>query len=218
MRIIGNGDSSVMATIVQTVPYGMFVDKIECANHACKAYRSRLEELLKEHPEYRGKGGLTKRVIQRLTVGARIAIRTHSKTGNVQQLHHDLHNGPAHVFGDHHKCNTQFCCHSAAEDNTSEINETDDSVHSSDSTTASTFRNQIEAIIMEEEDIAAEPSADEEADARRGSTGQLSTLPEGLFARVMACGDRLVMLAPRLITNQTSNLAEYYMSIRCYLM
>ena len=216
MRIIGNGDSSVMATIVQTVPYGMFVDKIECANHACKAYRSRLEELLKEHPEYRGKGGLTKRVIQRLTVGARIAIRTHSKTGNVQQLRHDLRNGPAHVFGDHRKCNPQFCRHSAAEDNTSEINETDASVHSSDSTTASTFCGQIEAIIMEEEDIAAEPSADEEADARRGSTGQLITLPEGLFARVMACGDRLVMLAPRLITNQTSNLAEYYMSIRCY--
>ena len=71
---------------------------------------------------------------------------------------------------------------------------------------------------MKEEDIAAKPSADKEADTRRDSTGQLSTLPEGLFARVMACGDRLVMLAPRLITNQASNLAEYYMSIRCYLM
>lgn len=36
MRIVGDGDSSVMATIIQTVPYGMFVDKVECANHACK--------------------------------------------------------------------------------------------------------------------------------------------------------------------------------------
>ena len=202
-----------MATIVQTVPYGMFVEKIECANHACKGYGGPLEELVKKHSEYRGKGGrLTKRVIQRLTVGAWIAIRMHSETGNVQQLRHDLRNGPAHVFGDHRKCNPHFCRHSAAEENASEINETDDS----SGTTAFTFHDQVEAIIMDEENTAAEPSADEEADARRGSTGQLSTLSEGLFARVMACGDRLVMLAPRLITNQTSNLAEYYMSIRCY--
>ena len=78
-----------------------------------------------------------------------------------------------------------------------------------------TFCDHIEAITMEDEDIAAEPSADE-ADARRGSTGQLSTLLERLFAMVMACGNRLVMLAPRLITNKMSNLVEYYMSIHCY--
>ena len=69
---------------------------------------------------------------------------------------------------------------------------------------------------MEEEEIAAEPSAEEVTDARGGQESQLSSLPEGLFAKVMACGDRLVMLAPKLITNQISDLAEYYMSIRCY--
>ena len=211
MRVVGDGDSSVMATIVQTVPYGMFVEKIECANHACKAYRSRLEELAKDHPQYRGKGGLTKRVIQWLTVGARITIQMHSTSRNVQQLRHDLRNGPAHVFGDHCQCNPQFCQHSAMKENSSEDNQTCDVIQ----TPASSFREQIEAIIMEEEEIAAEPSAEEVADARRGHTGPLSSLPEGLFAKVMACGDRLVMLAPRLITNQTSNLAEYYMSIQC---
>ena len=36
------------------------------------------------------------------------------------------------------------------------------------------------------------------------SKSQTSSLPEGLFAKVMACGDELVMLAPKLITNQTS--------------
>ena len=41
MAVIGDGDSSVMATIRQA--YGIFVSKIECANHACKAYRNRLE-------------------------------------------------------------------------------------------------------------------------------------------------------------------------------
>lgn len=109
LRVVGDGDSSVMASIRQSVSYGIFVEKIECANHAVKGYRSRLEALAKDHPQYRGKGGLTKRAIQRLTVGARIAIRMHSKDGNVQQLRHDLRNGPAHVFGDHSKCNASFC-------------------------------------------------------------------------------------------------------------
>ena len=86
MSVIGDGDSSVMATIRQAVPYGIFVKKIECANHACKAYKSRLEVLAKDNPQYRGKGGLTKKTIQRLTVGARIAIGKHSITNNISQL------------------------------------------------------------------------------------------------------------------------------------
>ena len=101
MSVIGDGDSSVMATIRQAVSYGIFVRKIECANHACKAYRSRLEALAKDNPEYRGKGGLTKKAIQRLTVGARIAITKHSVTNNISQLRHDLRNGPSHVFEGH---------------------------------------------------------------------------------------------------------------------
>ena len=43
MSVIGDGDSSVLVTIRQAVPYGIFVTKVECANHASKAYRSRLE-------------------------------------------------------------------------------------------------------------------------------------------------------------------------------
>ena len=42
-------------------------------------------------------------------VGARLAIKVHSKTGNVRQLQHDLRNGPNHVFGDHSQCNPAFC-------------------------------------------------------------------------------------------------------------
>ena len=42
----------------------------------------------------------------------------------------------------------------------------------------------------------------------------LESLSEGLFAKVLACGDHLVMLAPQLISNEASNLAECYMSIR----
>ena len=47
--------------------------------------------------------------MQRLTAGARLAIKMHSKTGNVTQLRHDLRNGPNHVFGDHSQCNPAFC-------------------------------------------------------------------------------------------------------------
>ena len=86
MFVIGDGDSSVMATIRQSVLYGVYVNKIECANHACKAYRSRVEALAKDNPQFRGKGGLTKKAMQRLTIGARMAIKMHSSTHNINQL------------------------------------------------------------------------------------------------------------------------------------
>ena len=86
MSVIIDGDSSEMATIRQTVSCGIFMNKIECANHTCKTYKSRLEALAKDNPEYRGKGGLTKKAIQRLTVGTRIVITKHSITKNSAQL------------------------------------------------------------------------------------------------------------------------------------
>ena len=33
MSVIGDGDSAVIVTIPQAVPYGIFVSKIDCANH-----------------------------------------------------------------------------------------------------------------------------------------------------------------------------------------
>ena len=109
MSVIDDGDSSVIATIQQAVLYGIFVKKIECTNHDCKAYRSRLEALAKDNPQYHGKGGLTKKAIQRLTVGARIAIVKHSITYTIVQLQHDLRNGPSHVFGNHTRYSREFC-------------------------------------------------------------------------------------------------------------
>ena len=52
LKLVGDGDSSVMATICQMVPYGSYVDKIDCANHAVKYYRSRLEELARDNLQY----------------------------------------------------------------------------------------------------------------------------------------------------------------------
>ena len=79
--------------------------------------------------------------MQRLTTGACVPIRMHSETGDVQQLHKDLRNGPAHVFGDHTKCNVQFCKHvpghssqqdNQAEDGSNPAEEVIDDQHYSD--------------------------------------------------------------------------------------
>ena len=69
MRLIGDGDSSVMSRVRQNVPYGPFVQKIECANHACKCYCTCLEKLRTDHPEFCKRGALTKRVIGRRSQG-----------------------------------------------------------------------------------------------------------------------------------------------------
>ena len=38
IKVVGDCDSSVMAAIRESVVYGVFVQKIDCANHACRAY------------------------------------------------------------------------------------------------------------------------------------------------------------------------------------
>ena len=44
MKVVDDGDSSVMSTVQDTVSWGPYVTKIECANHAVKSYHARLEE------------------------------------------------------------------------------------------------------------------------------------------------------------------------------
>ena len=108
--LIGDGDSSVYHSVVTGVPsYGRDITKVECANHAVKCYRNRLEALCIDKPQYRGKHGLSQAMIKCITHGARCAIKMHSNTSNVTSLRHDLRNGPHHYFGLHDKCNSAFC-------------------------------------------------------------------------------------------------------------
>ena len=114
MRFIGDGDSSVYPTLIQNVPgWGRHIKKLECANHACKCYRSALEKLVSEKPQYKGRGGLTQRMRQRLTSAARCAIKMRSREPNVAKavklLEKDLQNGPYHCFGQHTNCSPDFC-------------------------------------------------------------------------------------------------------------
>ncbi len=113
-RFIGDGDSSVHPTLLQSVPvWGHAIKKLECANHACKCYRAGLEKLAQENSAYKGKGGLTERMRKRLTSAARCAIKMRSKETNrsqaLQSLERDLINGPYHCFGHHSRCSPDFC-------------------------------------------------------------------------------------------------------------
>ena len=95
--------------------WGRDVTKLECANHACKCLRSNLEKLVEDKPYYKGKGGLTKNIITRITKGVRSAIKMRSsevsnsgKEQAVKKLEHDIRNSVFHVYGDHSRC-SDFC-------------------------------------------------------------------------------------------------------------
>ena len=143
LYVVGDGDSSVMANIRQLVSYGIFVQKLECANHAFKCYRSRLEAIVKDFPHYKGRGGLTQMAIRRLTIGARIAIRENSKTRDILLLRHDLRNGPAHVFREHTHCSPSFCKYSQQSPSVDNSDVADSSPGPSDSVDTS-FLSQVE--------------------------------------------------------------------------
>ena len=76
----GDGDSSVHSTLIQGVTgWGRDIKRQECANHACKCYRSALEKIVSANPSFKGKGRLTQKMRQRLTSVARCAIKMRSK-------------------------------------------------------------------------------------------------------------------------------------------
>ncbi len=95
----------VYPTLLQNVPgWGHAIQKLECANHACKCYRGALERLVQDNPSYKGSGGLTAKMRKRLvSSSARCAIKMQSKEPDHQKalklLKKDLLNGPRHCFG-----------------------------------------------------------------------------------------------------------------------
>ena len=60
INFIGDGDSSVHTTLISGVRgWGHAITKQECANLAVKCYKSALENLVKDKPQYKGKHKLT---------------------------------------------------------------------------------------------------------------------------------------------------------------
>ena len=73
-KVVDDGDSSVLYTIHTTVPYGREVGKLECANHCVKCYRLHLEQLVKDFPDFKGRGNLSMSTIIKIAYGARCVI------------------------------------------------------------------------------------------------------------------------------------------------
>ncbi|CAC5388503.1 unnamed protein product [Mytilus coruscus] len=127
MEIIGDGDSSVTAKIMEIVPVWVcHVKKIECSNHACKSLRSNLEKLVVDNPSYKGKGRLCKTTRIRLTSAVRCAIRMRSleedRKEAIKKIEHDFRNSLNHIYGEHSNC-SEFCkAKTTANENTPTLN------------------------------------------------------------------------------------------------
>ena len=218
MEVIGDGDNSVLATIRSQVIWGSYVKKLECANHACKNYRAKLGSTVQDNPRYKGRGGLTQKVIRRLTAATRAAIRMHSNTRNdLYEMHHFMFlvtTPIALLF---------FCRVSISGQD--DVEEPD-----SDRMTSQPDGDKRERTPESEEDTHVSISdkmldvIDEEIrteqhqlrDENEARMRIIDTLPSGLLNMVLAANDRIVSLAPQLINNVTSNLAETYMGIQTY--
>ena len=118
-NFIGDGDSAVFSTLKREVKkYGFAITKEECANHAVKCFRSAMENLVKDKPQYKGRNKLTEAQRKRLASAVRCAIAMRSKqvANNemdrkeaAKQLQEDILNAALHCFGSHHKCKADYC-------------------------------------------------------------------------------------------------------------
>ena len=215
---IGDGDSSVYPTLIQSVPgWGYAIKKLECANRACKCYRASLEKLAHEKPMYKGKGGLTLKMRRRLTSAARSAIRMRSKEPDankaLQLLERDLINGPLHCFGHHNNCSPDFCL-AAKNRLQQEPQGTVDSYNVEDDDEDDSSLGQA---ILDQERLWRETLKDDtttEEDTRRGGPTPTDVNPQ-LLHDIQTLVSILVSKSRQLLGNHTTNLAEGWMHIRC---
>lgn len=83
---IGDGDSKTYTGVVGSHPYGdVEIIKKECIGHVQKRMGTRLHNLVKKNKQLGGKGKLTGKLIDKLTVYYGLAIRRHSDS--VQEMH-----------------------------------------------------------------------------------------------------------------------------------
>lgn len=96
------------ARIVERVPYGRQVIKIECANHMTRCVSDKLHKLA-HNTSYplaarklllEKKNGISR--LERLIKGVRTAIKNNKN--NVDSLRAELRNAPFHIFGNHENC------------------------------------------------------------------------------------------------------------------
>uniref|UniRef100_A0A2A4IWF1 Uncharacterized protein n=1 Tax=Heliothis virescens TaxID=7102 RepID=A0A2A4IWF1_HELVI len=105
LSFIGDGDSSVFASLKEKVSYGNKIKKIECKNHVIKNYTSALYKILANTklPLY-GRNILKPKLIKLTLVARKIIMHSQSSA-----MAADLRNGPLHVFGVHENCKDYYC-------------------------------------------------------------------------------------------------------------
>ncbi|KAI4455781.1 exonuclease phage-type/recb c-terminal domain-containing protein [Holotrichia oblita] len=130
VKLVGDGDSSVMKKLLAVKPYGpqQLVRKIECTNHLLRNYVSKLYQLAKNRLSSENTvvpfklRKVVKSKIERMRDGIRKAIQ-YRKTEDcsleeqLNRLSKDIRNCPRHIFGDHGNCETYFCTGSKVEEN-----------------------------------------------------------------------------------------------------
>ena len=109
IKVIGDGDSSVLHTIHTTVPYGRDVTKRECANYCVKCYQPHLEQLVIDFPHFKGHGKLDKSTIIKIAYVARCPIHKRAQDKNVEKMKMDLRAGQRHYLGCHQLCDSSWC-------------------------------------------------------------------------------------------------------------
>ena len=185
MEVIGDGDSSVLAAICSQVIWGPYVKKLECANHACKNYRAKLESIVHDNPRYKGRGSLTQKVIRRLIAAARAAnYVTHhftflATTQTAPLLSVQLEPRIAE------EPDSQATASQPNPDEREMTPESDKDTHVSISDTM--------LGVIDEEIRTAQLQLCDESEARLCTVGVIDTLPSGLLNMVLAANsDRIV--------------------------
>jgi hypothetical protein len=213
MRLVGDGDSSVYAKIMEQVPvWGAHVAKVECSNHACKCLRSNLEKLVQDHPSFKGKGKLTLMNRIKITTGVRCAIRMRSKEADrvsaTKALAHDIRNAVYHVFGMHNSCFKNFC--KAGTDSTTSDQPPVDS--------AIDFEGQdddVDNVLSEQNMLWSQGTSEAAMEAvRHGESSEPDPDQSEAIRAIGVLLNRMAEKAHRLIGNDTTNLAESWMAIR----
>ena len=211
IKMVGDGDLAVYANIQEQVPvWGRSVKTIECANHTCKCLRSRLEQLVIDNPDYKGKNKLTKYMRIRIVSAVRCSIKLADRTSLncIKNLQHDIKNSVYHVFGYHANCGS-FCKASAG---VSEIENVDNSCEEDDTENADFVGSVMEQQASYWSDGMSSSALD---DARLRSKVSYNRKEHGKTIQdVSVFLNRIAEKADRPTGCTTSNLAECWMSIR----
>ena len=75
----------------------------------CEMLSVNLEQLVKDFPDFKGRGNLSNSTIIKIAYGARCAIHKRSQDRDVEKLRRDLQAGPRHYLGYHELCDSSWC-------------------------------------------------------------------------------------------------------------